>query len=69
MKIRNFLKKINPWIGLIGSLFIILPSLYDVLDHPSTFTTDHLILAGGVFFFIVFLKQIFDKIIKLEGMD
>lgn len=69
MKIRKFLNKINPWVGLIGSLCIILPSLYDILEDPFTFTTDHLILAGGVVFFIIFLKQIFDRIIKLEGMD
>ena len=69
MKIRKMFKKINPWIGLIVSLCVILPSLYDILDDPYTFTFEYLILAGGIFFFILFLKQIFDKIIKLEGMD
>jgi len=69
MRLRNFLTKINPWIGLLASLCIILPSLYDILDAPLTITTDHFIMAGGLFFFVIFLKQIFDRIINLEGMD
>ncbi|REH00429.1 hypothetical protein [Flavobacterium aquicola] len=69
MQLRNFLNKINPWIGLLASLCIIIPSLYNILDTPLIITNDHFILAGGLFFFIVFLKQIFDRIVNLEGMD
>lgn len=69
MQLRAILNKINPWIGLIASLCIIVPCLYNILDAPLTITNDHFILAGGVFFMIVFLKQIFDRIINLEGME
>jgi biopolymer transport protein ExbB/TolQ len=69
MQIRTILTKINPWIGLLGTLCIILPSLYDILDAPLTITNDHFILAGGLFFFVVFLKQIFDRIINLEDIE
>ncbi|WP_348797947.1 hypothetical protein [Flavobacterium adhaerens] len=69
MQIRNILNKINPWIGLLGSLCIVIPSLYEILDAPLTITNDHFILTGGLFFFIVFLKQIFDRIINLGDMD
>lgn len=69
MQLRTVLNKINPWIGLIGSLCIILPSLYDILDAPLTITTDHFILVFGLFLFILFLKQIFNRIVNLEDMD
>jgi hypothetical protein len=69
MQFKSIINKINPWIGLIGSLFLIIPSLYDILDEPLLLTTNHLILAAGIFFMILFLKQIFDRIINLEGME
>jgi hypothetical protein len=69
MQFKTFFNKINPWIGLLGSLCLIIPSLYDILDAPLLLTSDHLILAAGVFFMILFLKQIFDRIINLEGME
>jgi hypothetical protein len=69
MQFKSVINKINPWIGLIASLCVIVPSLYDILDEPLLFTTDHLILAAGVFFMILFLKEIFNRIINLEGME
>lgn len=69
MRLRAIFNKINPWIGLLASLCIILPSLYDILDAPLTITLDHFILAAGLFFFVIFLKQIFDKIVNLDDMD
>lgn len=69
MKFRSIFNRINPWIGLIASLCIIIPSLYDILDEPLKITNDHFFLAVGVFFMILFLKQIFDRIVNLEGMD
>jgi hypothetical protein len=69
MQLRTVLNKINPWIGLIGSLCIILPSLYDILDAPLTISNDHFILAGGLLFFVIFLKQIFDRIVNLKDLD
>jgi hypothetical protein len=69
MQFKSIFNKINPWIGLIGSLCLVIPSLYDILDEPLTLSNDHLILAVGVFFMILFLKEIFDRIINLEGME
>jgi hypothetical protein len=69
MQLKSIFNKINPWIGLILSLCLIIPNLYDILDKPITLTNDHLILAVGVFFMIIFLKEIFDRIINLEEMD
>jgi hypothetical protein len=69
MQFKTIFNKINPWIGLIGSLCLIIPSLYDILDEPLALSIDHLILACGVFFMIIFLKEIFDRIINLEGME
>jgi len=70
MQFKTILNKINPWIGLVGSLLVIIPSLYDILDDPFYFTKKHLVLAVGVFFMVVFLKEIFDRIINLtDKMD
>ena len=69
MHFKSLFNKINPWIGLLGALCLIVPSLYDILDDPLLLTTNHLILAVGLFFMVLFLKQIFDRIINLEGME
>lgn len=62
--------KINPWIGLIASLFIIIPSLYNVLDNTLILRIEHLILSIGILVFIKYLKQIFDKILDMsDEMD
>jgi len=65
MQLKTILNKINPWVGLIGSLSIIIPNLYDILDDPFNPSSKHLILAVGVFLMIIFLKEIFDRIINL----
>lgn len=69
MQLKTLINKINPWIGLLVSLFIIIPSLYNILDAPLTLTNDHFIFAIGLFFFVIFLKEIFDRIVNFEGMD
>ena len=69
MQFKTLLNRINPWIGLLAALCLIIPSLYEILDDPLLLTTNHLILAVGLFFMILFLKQIFDRIINLEGME
>jgi hypothetical protein len=69
MQFRNILKKTYPWIGIFGSLCLIVPSLYNILDEPFHWTTDHIILVAGLYFMIIFLKEIFDRIINLKEMD
>jgi len=68
-RLSKILSKFNPWIGLLASLCIIIPSLYDILDNPFKITDDHFILAGGVLLLVVFLRQIFDRIVNLEGIE
>ena len=67
-KLNLFLTKINPWIGLLVSLIIVVPNLYEVIGIDFAITPSHLSLAGGLFFFILFLIQIFDQIIFLGDM-
>jgi hypothetical protein len=69
MQLKTLINKINPWLGLSVSLCVIIPSLYNILDAPLTITTDHFIFGIGLFFFVIFLKEIFDRIVNLEGMD
>jgi hypothetical protein len=66
MQLSTIINKLNPWIGLVGSLFVIIPSLYDILDDPYKITKKHFILAFGIAFMILFLKEIFDRIINLS---
>ncbi|MBF4471993.1 MULTISPECIES: hypothetical protein [Flavobacterium] len=69
MRLKTIINKINPWIGFLVSLCIIIPSLYNILDAPLTITGDHFIFAFGLLFFVIFLKEIFDRIVNLEGME
>jgi hypothetical protein len=69
MQLKTLINKINPWLGLTVSLCIIIPSLYNILDAPLTITTDHFIFGISLFFFVIFLKEVFDRIVNFEGMD
>lgn len=66
---KSFLNKTYPWIGLVGSLCLIVPSLYNILDNPLHFTSEHIILGAGIVFMIVFLKELFDRIVNLKGTE
>jgi hypothetical protein len=68
MRLNIFLLKAYPWIGLFGSLCLIIPSLLNVIGKPLELTDDHIVLAAGIFLMIVFLKEIFDRIANLKGM-
>ena len=69
MQFKTLLKKINPWIGIIGALCLIVPSLYEIMDNPLLLTTDHLTLMAGLLIMIIFLKQIFERIIDLDRKE
>jgi hypothetical protein len=66
MKLNTFMLKAYPWIGLLGSLCLIIPSLYNILDNPMSFSIDHIALGAGIFLMIVFLKELFDRIVNLK---
>lgn len=69
MKLNRFMTKINPWAGLFVSLMIVIPSLYEILGAAFIISANHISLVGGLFFFVFFLRQIFDRIIFLEGTE
>lgn len=55
------IKKIYPWIGIIGSLCLIIPSALSIKNNPFEFTTDHLIFAAGIVLLVVFTKEFFNS--------
>ncbi len=58
--------KINPWIGVIASLVLIIPSLYILLDNIAILRKEHFILSVGILLFIKSLKTIFDKMLDIS---
>jgi hypothetical protein len=58
--------KINPWIGVIASLVLIIPSLYILLDNIAILRKEHFILSIGILLFIKSLKTIFDKMLDIS---
>jgi hypothetical protein len=51
---------------LIISLIILIPNLYDILDNTTKFRKEHLLLAFGLFLFVKYLKDLFDKILAVQ---
>lgn len=51
---------------LIIALTLIIPSLYDILDNTTKIRKEHLILAFGLFLFVKYLKELFDKILYIS---
>jgi hypothetical protein len=66
MKLKKIKEKLkfNPWIGLIVSLFMIVPSLYDILENTITFRKEHIIFLIGSILLVASLKKLFDKILN-----
>lgn len=58
--------RINPWIGIISALIIIIPTLYQILDDTTDFGKKHILLIIGVIVFIKFTKELIDKIIDMS---
>ncbi|MBF4494055.1 MULTISPECIES: hypothetical protein [unclassified Flavobacterium] len=65
MKLLSTLKKIinNPWIGVLVSLALIIPSLYEILDDVTILRKEYIILAVSFPFYLKSLKKIFDEIL------
>ncbi|MBF4506675.1 hypothetical protein IRZ83_08340 [Flavobacterium sp. JLP] len=65
MKFLSTLKKIinNPWIGVLVSLALIIPSLYEILDDVTILRKEYIILAVSFPFYLKSLKKIFDEIL------
>lgn len=56
--------KLNPWIGILVSLLIIVPSLYQILDDVTVLRKEYLFLALGFPLYVKSLKNLFDEILK-----
>jgi divalent metal cation (Fe/Co/Zn/Cd) transporter len=65
MKILSILKKIksNPWVGILVSLSLIIPSLYKILDDIMVLRVEYLLLAIALPLYLKSLKKIFDEIL------
>ena len=65
MKLLSILKRIknNPWIGVLVSLAIIIPSLYKILDDVTVLRMEYLLLAIAFPVYLKSLKKIFDEIL------
>lgn len=69
MQINKYLEKLCPWMGLIGALCLIVPSLYTILDNPLRLKADHLVLVTGIFLLVLCLKELFDRIVNLKDLE
>lgn len=69
MKLLSLLKQIknNPWIGVLVSLALIIPSLYKILDDITIFRKEYIILAVSFPLYLKSLKKIFDE--TLDSFD
>lgn len=56
--------KLNPWIGILVSLLIIVPSLYQILDDVTVLRKEYLFLAVGFPLYVKSLKNLFDEMLK-----
>jgi hypothetical protein len=57
--------KINPWLLVTISLFLILPSLYTILDDITILRREHFVLFIGFLLFAKSLLEIFDRILEI----
>ncbi|KRD10986.1 hypothetical protein ASE21_04490 [Flavobacterium sp. Root901] len=65
MRLLLTIKKIinNPWIGIVVSLAVIIPSLYKILDDVTIFRFEYILLAISFPIYIRSLKKIFNEIL------
>ena len=65
MKLLSLIKKIinNPWVGIVVSLAVIIPSLYQILDDFTILRKEYLLLLIAFPIYIKSLKKIFDEIL------
>ncbi len=61
--------KINPWIGIIFSFTLIMPSLFLILSDIGDYNTLQILLVIGLLVLIKFTKNLIDKIINMDDED
>lgn len=65
MKTLAILKKLvnNPWVGIMISIAVIIPCLYEVLDDITVMRKEYVVLVIAFPVYIKSLKRIFDDIL------
>lgn len=65
MRPLSIIKKIinNPWVGVIASLAVIIPCLYEILDDITVLRSEYILLVISFPIYIRSLKKIFDEIL------
>jgi hypothetical protein len=65
MKLLSILKQIknNPWVGVLVSMAIIIPSLYEILDDVTVLRKEYILLFISFPLYLKSLKKIFDEIL------
>ncbi len=54
----------NPYLGILVSLVLILPSLYIILEDITVIRKEYLLLAVGIPIYVKSLNKIFDDILN-----
>ena len=54
----------NPYVGILLSLLLILPSLYVILGDVTVFRKEYIFMAFGIPLYVRSLNQIFDNILN-----
>jgi hypothetical protein len=68
IKLISFLQKkiLNPYIGVLLSLLLIIPSLYIIMEDITIIRKEYFFLAVGLPIYIKSLNRIFDKILNQD---
>jgi hypothetical protein len=66
LKFIAFCQKIisNPYIGVLVSILLMLPSLYIILEDITVIRKEYVFLAVGIPLYIKSLNKIFDNILN-----
>ncbi len=57
----------NPYVGILLSLLLILPSLYIILGDITVFRKEYIFLAVGIPLYVKSLNRIFDDILNSDS--
>ncbi len=68
IKLISFIQKtvMNPYLGVLVSLLLIIPSLYIILEDITVVRKEYLLLAIGIPIYVKSLNKIFDDILNID---
>ncbi len=56
----------NPYVGVLVSLLLILPSLYIILGDIAVFRKEYIFLAAGIPLYVKSLNRIFNDVLNSD---